>query len=456
LWVYKKGLSYRSKSKGDYRIELINQLNYHINDDEGFKGRHTHGQERAFTRNRLLPFGHLIVSLLKMGKMGLQREMDNFFRETENEEFSIRRITKGGFSKSRRNLSPEAFVELNDRVWRDFYRKVDYFGYHGHKLLAVDGSFLNLPYHASIREEFGVRDMGRGTKKDVPKSMCLLSMLYDPVNYLTLNVEMGQTDESELQLLLKHLSRVGEGDILLLDRGYPSRYLFSILQSKGSHFVVRMRSSWLPVKAFMNSRKQDATVTMEVPDGDYERYRRHYPGMKKTIKCRMVKVQAENGEEQILCTSLLDPAKYKIQELTELYRIRWAIEEGFKMYKARVQVEAFSGRTATAVKQDIYAKAMMMTLCAALAFPIEERVIKEYNEDRKKGRVKHPRKINRTYAYWSTKAVLIGMFIKKMTRRALAVFDKQVGSTTEIVRPGGSNPRKKKPPRLYHMNYKDL
>jgi hypothetical protein len=33
-----------------------------------------------------------------MGKRGLQREMDSFFRGTENEEFSIRRITKGGFS----------------------------------------------------------------------------------------------------------------------------------------------------------------------------------------------------------------------------------------------------------------------------------------------------------------------------------------------------------------------
>ena len=64
------------------------------------------------------------------------------------------------------------------------------------------------------------------------------------------------------------------------------------------------------------------------------------------------------------------------------------------MYKARVQVEAFSGKTAIAVKQDFYAKVMMMTLCAALAFPIEERVIAECNADKRKGKVKHRRKIN--------------------------------------------------------------
>lgn len=202
--------------------------------------------------------------------------------------------------------------------------------------------------------------------------------------------------------------------------------------------------------------KKDITITMEVPDGDYERYRQQFPAMRKTIKCRMVKVLAENGEEQILCTSLLDPVKYKLQELGELYCVRWGIEEGYKMYKARVQVEAFSGKTATAVKQDIYAKAMMMTMCAALAFRIEERVYKEYSEGKKNGLVKHLRKINRTFAYWSTKGILIGMFIKRMIGRALAVFDNQVQSNTEIVRPGRSSPRKKKPPRLYHMNYKDV
>ena len=382
--------------------------------------------------------------------------MDSFFREADNEEFNIRRITKGGFSKSRRNLAPEAFLELNDIVWRGFYKQVDYLGYHGHKLLAVDGTFLNLPNHESVHREFGIRDMGRGQNKDVPKSMCLLSMLYDPVNYLNLDVQMGETDGSELQLLLKHLPNIDKGDIVMLDRGYPSRYLFSILASKGSHFIVRMKPNWLPVKEFIKSRKKDITVTMEVPDGHFERYRKQFPAMRKTVKCRLVKVQAESGEEQILCTSLLDPVKYKLQELGELYCIRWGIEEGYKMYKARVQVEAFSGKTATAVKQDIYAKAMMMTMCAALAFPIEERVYKEYTENKKKGLVKHLRKINRTFAYWSTKGILIGMFIKRMIGRALAVFDKQVEANTEIIRPGRSSPRKKKPPRLYHMNYKDL
>jgi len=272
-----------------------------------------------------------------MGKTGLQRELDNFFRETEEEAFSIRRVTKGAFSQSRRKLAPEAFLKLNEIIWRDFYKEVDYLGYHGHKLLAVDGSFLNLPDHPSIREEFGTRRIGRGRQSGKEQSMCLLSMLYDPVNYLTLDVQTDHMDASELQLFLRHLDKVEKDDIVLLDRGYLARYIFSILQSKGSHFIVRMKSNWLPTKEFLKSRKQDMTIMMEVPDGDFDRYRQQFPRMRKQVKCRLVKIKDEQGNIQVLCTSLMDPVKYKLGELGELYRIRWAIEEGYKMYKARVR-----------------------------------------------------------------------------------------------------------------------
>ena len=170
--------------------------------------------------------------------------------------------------------------------------------------------------------------MGRGRLNGLKKSMCLLSLLYDPANYMTIDVQADHMDGSELQLLLKHLNKVESGDILLLDRGYPSRYLFSILASLGVHFVVRMKPNWVPVKKFLKSRKQDMVVTMEVPDGDYERYRQQFPGMQRTIKCRLVMIKDEKGHVQVLCTSLLDGAKYKLEQLGELYQLRWGIEEG--------------------------------------------------------------------------------------------------------------------------------
>jgi hypothetical protein len=96
-----------------------------------------------------------------------------------------------------------------------------------------------------------------GERRNLPKSMCLLSALYDPVNYLTLDVQTGPTDGNEQDLLLKHLPKVERGDILLLDRGYPATALFAGLQSSGINFIVRMREHWLPVREFRASRKRD-------------------------------------------------------------------------------------------------------------------------------------------------------------------------------------------------------
>ena len=86
-----------------------------------------------------------------MGKNGLQREMDSFLRETEDAEFNIRQVTKSAFSQARKNVSPEAFLELNEVVVEDFYQTESFLGYKNHRLLAVDGSFLNLPDHPSMR-----------------------------------------------------------------------------------------------------------------------------------------------------------------------------------------------------------------------------------------------------------------------------------------------------------------
>ncbi len=69
-----------------------------------------------------------------------------------------------------------------------------------------------------------------------------------------------------------------------------------------------------------------------------------------------------------------------VEEIGELYHYRWNEEEGYKLFKSRLEIENFSGKTALAVKQDFFAKVFIMSLCATLAFPIEEKVKKEVNE----------------------------------------------------------------------------
>ncbi|HEX3935779.1 MAG TPA: hypothetical protein VHW43_13945, partial [Puia sp.] len=79
----------------------------------------------------------MIVSIMKMGKSGLQREMDSFYKEAEDWGFSIRRVTKSAFTQARKFLSPEAFLELSDVVVKNFYENAPFLGYKNHRILAV-------------------------------------------------------------------------------------------------------------------------------------------------------------------------------------------------------------------------------------------------------------------------------------------------------------------------------
>jgi IS4 transposase len=115
----------------------------------------------------------------------------------------------------------------------------------------------------------------------------------------------------------------------------------------------------------------------------------------KALSVRLVKVKLSTGETEILCTSLLNEEQFAITDFQELYHKRWAAEEAFKMFKSRIEIENFSGKTALAVRQDFYAKMLAITLCSVLTFPIEERITTEFQEDKNR---KHSQKINRTSA----------------------------------------------------------
>lgn len=385
-------------------------------------------------------------------KSSIQRELDRFYKEVTQSDFNIRAVTKSAFTQARAKLNPWAFKRLNEVAVNSFYDGAEYYVWHNMRLLAVDGTRLVLPNHPTIIEEFGVHQFG--PKADSPRSLAIGSMLYDVLNMVTIDSQIAPYVSSERDLLMQHLDHVKSGDLLLLDRGYPSFWLLFLLKAKGIEFCVRLKDDWwLKVKEFTESLDKERIVTFSLPKKDRSKLK-DFPHMLDTeITCRLIKVELENGEKEVLCTSLIDTQTYLHEEFEELYHYRWNEEEAYKLLKSRIELKNFSGKTARAVKQDFHGKVFLMTLCAAYAHPIEEKVVAEYKADQNR---KHDQKINRTNAIASTMDVLIPIFIKNKYREALQAFDKIVEDTREIIRPGRSNPRNKKPKKLYSMNYKRL
>ncbi len=387
-------------------------------------------------------------------KSSIQRELDRFYKTLYQEDYNIREATKGALTQARAKLNPWAFIRLNEVATQTFYKDAQVYGWYGYRVLAVDGTRLVLPNHPSIIEEFGQHKFGPNA--DSPRSLALASMLYDVLNQVTIDAHIAAYKESEKDLLELHLEKIKQGDLLLLDRGYPSIALMFILKSKAIEFCIRMKEDWwLSVKDFTESNEKERIIEFTLPKKDRKKMSDYAELIEKPIKCRLIKIELEDGSKEILCTSLIDCEKYKYDEFEGLYHYRWSEEEAYKLLKSRIELENFSGKTARAVKQDFHAKIFLMSLCAIFSHPIEEKVREEYSKE-KNTKLKYDQKINRTNAISMTQDVLIGLFIRKQIKKAFEAFDKIVKSTREIIRPNRKEQRKHRPKKLYSMNYKRL
>jgi len=384
-------------------------------------------------------------------KTSYQRDLDGFCKEIIGGDFNIREVTKGALTQARAKLNPWAFRRLNSVAVDSFYEGADYVTWQGHRVLAVDGSKLMLPNSDSIAAEFGVH--GFGPNGDSKRSMATCSLLYDVLNHVTIDAQIGSYVTSEKALMKKHLAHLEPGDLLLADRGYTGIELMLSLSGKEVDFCIRLKSDWrLQVKSFVKTGKRQAIVEFDIPT-NFQTKDEH--GIVATkMKCRLVRIDLPDGEIEVLCTSLLDTRKYHYDQFGALYQTRWNVEEAYKLLKSRAELEAFSGKTARSVYQDFHAKVLMMTLCATLAFPIEQKVREEFRKEKTNN--KNDQKINRTYALATTRDSLIQIMIKGLHKATLEITDALIEKTREVIRPNRKYERNKKPKRQHHINYKPL
>lgn len=126
----------------------------------------------------------------------------------------------------------------------------------------------------------------------------------------------------------------------------------------------------------LKANETDKIVTFVLPKKD-KGLQTVFNAATDRVTVRIVVIELENGNKEILCTSLLDSETYTLCDLKQLYHLRWGKEEVYKSFKVRADMETFSGMTALSVKQDFYAGIFAMNLCAMMSFPIEQKVREE-------------------------------------------------------------------------------
>lgn len=296
-----------------------------------------------FTRERKMPFTHMVFFMLNMLKQSTQTALDRYFDLIGRNDIHM---SQQAFSEARQKLKWEACRELMDASASGVYR-CDYNTWHGYRVWAIDGSKMQLPSDAELRTVFG--KAGRTDGGSGVAAQC--SCLYDVLNDIIADAYLEPIETDERTLCLRHLKHLEdmesfEKELVIMDRGYASSELMKAFLDTNVRFLMRVRKKFnLHIDG--------------LPVGD------HYYTLEQT-PIRVVKFLLPSGEVETLITDLFDKRMGE-SAFKALYFKRWPAETKYGELKHKLEIENFSGRTKEAVYQDFYITAYLSNMIAIAA-----------------------------------------------------------------------------------------
>lgn len=265
--------------------------------------------------------------------------------------------TKTAFAAARSKISILFFIHLFLFTRKLFYRgKGSQKRWKGFYLLGVDGSAIRVPDTPQNRYLIGEHENQHGSV-----AACKILAVHDVLNRVFTNVFFHPRAISELSALHYNFERLADDSIFIYDRHYCDSLLMHRHLKTGKPCVIRLKSKGInAVEYFLKTGKNSAMIEFKIGERAYYSARDKY-GLKNnhprfaTFQMRLIRVELQNGEIEVLATNLFDPTKYPSAEFKELYAKRWGIETAFDEIKNQLKLAVFSGYKSHIVLQDLWA-----------------------------------------------------------------------------------------------------
>ena len=399
--------------------------------------------ERDFTRERALPLQRLVPLLLNFRKGTNRDELEQFFETITDDPTSVTPVSEAAFCRARQKLKPEALVTLNNVLLDSANQQIAQQRWRGLRVLAVDGSTGRLPDFLAIEEYFG-KPSGSG----VP--LARFSRLFDVLNDQILHADMVPYATGERELAAEYLLYSSPDDLFLYDRGYPAFWLFAFHAQEQRHYCARVRHDFhSEVKAFVADGAKERIVVLTPNTASARQCREgHLPA--DPLRVRLIRVELESGEVEVLITSLLDTKAYPYRAFAKLYALRWGIEENYKREKQRLEIENFSGRSPWVLLQDFHAKIFAQNLTAIFVR------LAQWLADARYQHRRHGYRINFANALSKMKNNLVRLFLETSPLDLSWRLLQRMADAVVAVRPGRKFPRDMKKVRVpgFQMQYR--
>jgi hypothetical protein len=229
-------------------------------------------------------------------RRGYSHLLDEFWADAEEQGVrlgSSRPVSAAAFCKARRRLKPELLRRLLLRVGEKAKEQGGSGGttWRGRRVFAIDGTTSTVRRSNELWSAFGSAEGSYYPQASV-------SVLYDVLRKVPHDVRVGPYWSCERSVLATLVENLDPGDLLTLDRGYPSYEVIYLLVRRGIDFVMRMpeNGTWSIVEKFLAEGRKDWTFALPSPrpTGD---------GSSPSPRLRLVRCDREGAEPVVLLTS---------------------------------------------------------------------------------------------------------------------------------------------------------
>ena len=234
---------------------------------------------------------------------------------------------KAAISHARDRLGAEPMARLFGRVAQPLAAKdTEGAWLAGRRLVAIDGTCLDLPDTAANDEHFGRPGVNKGERSAFPQARVVA--VAECGTHAMIDTVIGAYTTSEAAASTELLDRLRQGMLCLADRGFYSFTAWQKASGAGADLLWRVKDN---LKLEPVQDLDDGSYLADIYDSVTDR-RREHPTRVRVISYTIDDGRAEAGPFRLV-TTLLDHHEAPAAELAATYAQRWEIETAFDELK---------------------------------------------------------------------------------------------------------------------------
>ena len=282
-------------------------------------------------------------------------------------------VTEEAFSQARQRMPLEFWLTLIIILGERFETEHgELHMFRGFRVLAMDGTRVNLPNWRALRDHFGAAKNHSGVH-NVQANMVMMQF---PFTRLPYRYELAPVNQGEVTMALRLVTYLRPKDLVLLDAGYMSYGLLWAIAKQQSFFAIRLACK-LNLKTLRRLEANGKDRLVRWAPRDSRRQWRKL-GLPAAMDLRIVKYRVPGFRSQSIATNVLNPERISRNDWTRLttdcengghkllpglFHQRWEIETTYLELKVDQGMDRhLRGRTPETIGYEIAGHVMLYLL----------------------------------------------------------------------------------------------